>query len=146
MDINDLYQLARLMQEMNLSALEVSEEGRTIKLEQKNASVVFSKQKEAVVIPEDRSDGPGSEVSSKTDSGIATVSAPLVGVFYAAPSPEAKPFVFVGDKVKKGDVLCIIEAMKIMNEITSEQDGTVAEVCAVNGQVVEYGHPLFRIK
>ena len=75
---------------------------------------------------------------------ITEVKSPMVGVFYAAPSPDAQPFVQVGSKVKKGDVLCIIEAMKLMNEITAEQDGTIVEICAQNGQAVEYGTPLFR--
>jgi acetyl-CoA carboxylase biotin carboxyl carrier protein len=64
-------------------------------------------------------------------------------VFYAAPSPNDAPFVAVGDTVKKGDVLCIVEAMKLMNEITAEEDGVITEICAENGQVVEYGQPLF---
>ena len=75
----------------------------------------------------------------------ALVLSPTVGVFYASPSPDARPFVEVGDQVKKGDTLCIIEAMKLMNEIPSEVDGTVAEICVGNGQVVEYNQPLFRI-
>lgn len=74
-----------------------------------------------------------------------TVKAPLIGVFYAAPSPDAPPFVKVGDHVKKGDILCIIEAMKMMNEITAEEDGTVSEVLAENGKLVEFGQPLFKL-
>ena len=73
------------------------------------------------------------------------VLAPTVGVFYSAPGPDARPFVEVGDQVKKGDTLCIIEAMKLMNEIPAEVDGTVAEICVGNGQVVEFNQPLFRI-
>ena len=68
-----------------------------------------------------------------------------MGVFYAAASPDGRPFVEVGDKVKKGDTLCIIEAMKLMNEIPAETDGIVEEICVENGQVVEFGQPLFRI-
>lgn len=74
------------------------------------------------------------------------VKSPLVGTFYAAPSEDAEPFVQVGDQVKKGQVLAIVEAMKLMNEIESEFDGTVEEILAENGQPVEYGQPLFRIK
>ena len=70
----------------------------------------------------------------------------MVGVFYAAASPDEEPFVSVGDKVKKGDVLCIIEAMKLMNEITADSDGEIVQVCAENEQVVEYGQTLFVIK
>lgn len=73
----------------------------------------------------------------------AAVKAPMLGVFYAASSPDAEPFVKVGDRVKKGDILCIIEAMKMMNEITAESDGTVSEILAENGKIVEYGQTLF---
>lgn len=73
------------------------------------------------------------------------VNSPVVGTFYATSSPDAPPYVKTGDKVKKGDILCIIEAMKIMNEITSEYDGEVAEIMVENGDMVEYGQSLFRI-
>ena len=75
----------------------------------------------------------------------AEVKSPLIGVFYAAASPEADPYVRIGDKVKRGDVLCIVEAMKMMNEICAEQDGTVIDICAENGALVEYGQTLFKI-
>ena len=73
------------------------------------------------------------------------VKSPLVGTFYAAPAEDAEPFVKVGDTVKKGQVLAIVEAMKLMNDIESDFDGKVAEIYVKNGQAVEYGHPLFRI-
>jgi acetyl-CoA carboxylase biotin carboxyl carrier protein len=78
--------------------------------------------------------------------GGELVKAELVGVFYASPSPDAPPFAAVGQKVKKGDVLCIIEAMKMMNEIESPYDGTLTVMLAENGSMVEYGQPLFEIK
>lgn len=71
---------------------------------------------------------------------------PIVGVFYAAPTESAAPYVALGDRVKKGQTLCIVEAMKLMNEIAAEEEGVIAEICAANGQVVEYGTPLFRIR
>ncbi|MCI8441444.1 MAG: acetyl-CoA carboxylase biotin carboxyl carrier protein [Provencibacterium sp.] len=74
------------------------------------------------------------------------VKSPIVGTFYTAPSPEAEPFVKVGDRVKKGDVLFIIESMKLMNEVTSEFEGTVAEILAKSGDPVEYGQELMRIE
>ena len=73
------------------------------------------------------------------------VKSPLVGTFYAAPAEDADPFVSVGDPVKKGQTLAIVEAMKLMNEIESDFDGKVAEIYLENGQAVEYGQPLFRI-
>ena len=70
----------------------------------------------------------------------------MVGGFYAAPAENAEPFVKVGDRVKRGQTLCIVEAMKLMNEIMAELDGEIVEVCVQNGQVVDFGCPLFRIK
>ena len=67
-------------------------------------------------------------------------------MFYTAPSPDAQPYVSVGKKVKKGDVVCIIEAMKCMNEIQAEEDGEITAVLAINGELVEYGQPLFQIR
>ena len=84
--------------------------------------------------------------SSEAPKAGQIVKAPLVGVFYAAPAEDAAPFVSVGDRVKKGQTLAIIEAMKLMNEIDSEFDGTIAEILVENGQAVEYGQPLFRIE
>ena len=96
-------------------------------------------------------------VQSKTEQTIApaapqnsnagkTIKAPLVGTFYGAPSPDSEPFVKVGDKITKGMVLCIIEAMKTMNEIESDTDGIIAEILAESGKPVEYGQELFRIE
>ena len=77
---------------------------------------------------------------------VKIVKSPMVGTFYASSSPEKEPFVSVGDKVHKGQVLCIVEAMKLMNEIESEFDGEIVEICVKNEDVVEYGTPLFKIK
>jgi len=76
---------------------------------------------------------------------LKEVKSPLVGIFYAAPSPGAEPFAGVGSRVKKGDVLCVVEAMKLMNEITADADGEVIDVCVQNGQVVEFGQILFKL-
>ena len=73
------------------------------------------------------------------------VKSPMVGTFYASPAPDKPPFVSVGDKVHKGQVLCVIEAMKLMNEIEAESDGTVAEILVENEQLVEFGQPLIRL-
>ena len=73
------------------------------------------------------------------------IKSPMVGIFYTAPSPEAEPFVKVGSKVKKGDTLCIIEAMKLMNDVVAEEDGEIVEICAENGALVEFGQILFKI-
>lgn len=88
--------------------------------------------------------GGDAETANRKPEG-KIVESPLVGTFYAAPCEDADPFVAVGDTVKKGQTLAIIEAMKLMNEIESEYDGTVAEILVENGKPVEYGQPLFRI-
>lgn len=90
---------------------------------------------ESVAMPESVSKSEGTPVTS-----------PMVGVFYAAPAPDQEPYVSVGARVNKGDVLCLIEAMKLMNEVTAEKSGEIVEVCVDNGQVVEYGQTLFMIK
>lgn len=90
--------------------------------------------------PEAAMDGNGEVQEGKL------IKSPLVGTFYAAPSEDAEPFVAVGDGVKKGKTLGIVEAMKLMNEIESEYEGIVTEILVENGQMVEYGQPLFRIK
>ena len=87
---------------------------------------------------------PVSEAAPSAEGDV--LESPMVGVFYAAPSPDSEPYVTVGSSVKQGDVLCLIEAMKLMNEVTAERSGVITEVCVDNGQVVEYGQPLFRIK
>ncbi len=85
-----------------------------------------------------------SESVSKSEG--TPITSPMVGVFYAAPAPDQEPYVSVGSRVNKGDVLCLIEAMKLMNEVTAEKSGEITEVCVDNGQVVEYGQTLFMIK
>ena len=82
----------------------------------------------------------------KQENEGSPVSSPMVGVFYSAPTPDSEPYVGVGSKVEKGDVLCLVEAMKLMNEVTAEQSGEITAVCVENGQVVEYGQTLFMIK
>ena len=86
------------------------------------------------------------EENAQPDDGSKPITSPMVGVFYAAPAPDKDPYVTVGSKVKKGDVLCLIEAMKLMNEVTAEESGEIVKICVDNGQVVEYGQPLFMIK
>ena len=84
-------------------------------------------------------------VSAPADENVKTVTSPLVGTFYSAPSPDAAPFVTVGDTVKKGQVVGIVEAMKLMNEIECEHDGVITEIMVNNGDMVEYGQAMFVI-
>jgi acetyl-CoA carboxylase biotin carboxyl carrier protein len=85
-------------------------------------------------------------VAAAPAAGSHVVRSPIVGTFYGAPSPDAEPFVRVGDRVRRGQVLCIVEAMKLMNEIESDADGTVSQILVKNAQPVEYGEPLFAIQ
>lgn len=86
------------------------------------------------------------EVVEETQDDCTVITSPMVGTYYSSPSPEADSFVQVGDKVNNGKVLCIIEAMKLMNEIESEVSGTIKEILVKDGEMVEYGQPLFKIK
>ena len=142
---NDIRNYARIMQEMDLTGLEIREDNVTIRLERNLTSAPTVMQipvPSAPAAPEELpSPQPGAD-----DSAVYTVTSPMVGVFYAAPAENADPFGNKGDHVHAGNTLGIIEAMKLMNEITAEEDGIIEEICVKNGQVVEYGTPLFRLK
>lgn len=140
MDHKDIRQLAELMKELELTVLEVSEGNSVVRMERAGGQASAP----AFLPAHEQSEQAAPPVDCGKD--LHTITAPMVGVFYAAPSPEMKPYVSVGDSIRAGDVLCVIEAMKMMNEITAEVDGIVAEICVGNKQVVDYGHPLFRIR
>jgi acetyl-CoA carboxylase biotin carboxyl carrier protein len=90
--------------------------------------------------------GQSASLTDTSDGNVAYVTSPFVGTFYRAPSPDMSPFVDVGTRIKKGQVICIVEAMKLMNEIESEIEGAIVQILVENGQAVEYGEPLFKIK
>ena len=131
---------ASLMRELDLSGLEVKEDGYELRLERGSRSA--SPAPETYII-EDEAPAAAKGSSAKEEGTI--VSSPMVGVFYAAPAPGAEPFVHVGSKVKKGETLCVIEAMKVMNEVTAEADGEVVDICVKDGDLVEYGCCLMKI-
>lgn len=126
---------ADLMKELDLTGLEITENDLKIRLERGTGAAVIP----AVQAPEVQA----AEPAGSSDSG--KILSPMIGVFYAAPAENAEPFVKVGDSVKKGDTLCIIEAMKLMNEVTAERDGVIREICVNNGDTVEFGTVLFLI-
>lgn len=128
---------AGLMDELNLQKLSVSEDGTTISLEKP--------QMEREYVPASRPSS-GAESLKEPDGELISVKSPMVGVFYAAPAENEDPYVSVGDTVKEGDVLCIIEAMKLMSEISSEESGIIEKICVTNGQLVEYGTELMQIR
>lgn len=144
MKLQFIKDLAGLMEEKALNLIEIKEENTCVRIERNiapaNAGITIAQQ--SVVEKVDVANN--TKIEIKNDG--QAVASPMVGVFYAAPSPEAAAYVSLGSKVKKGDVLCIIEAMKLMNEITSEQDGTITQICIKNGDIVEFGQTLFYIK
>jgi acetyl-CoA carboxylase biotin carboxyl carrier protein len=89
---------------------------------------------------------PKAEEPEESDSGLHIITSPIVGTFYRSPNPESDPFITVGDHISKGKVLCIIEAMKLMNEIESDVDGEIVKIFPQNGQPVEYGEQLFAVR
>ncbi|HEB75632.1 MAG TPA: acetyl-CoA carboxylase biotin carboxyl carrier protein [Nitrospirae bacterium] len=141
MNLDEIRALIDLLKDTDISEIEIEREGVKVRLrrekQQQEPSVEVVEKR--VAIPEAPS------VEPEDTSHLFTVTSPIVGTFYSAPSPDAEPFVEVGSRVKVGQVLCIIEAMKLMNEIESEVEGTVVRILVENGQSVEYGEPLFLI-
>ncbi len=144
-DISTLKEYIKVLEDSSLSVVEISDKNDTIRLEKGNtgACVTVSAQPEAAPAVQQ---APAAAPAAPAAEAGKAIKAPIVGVFYVAPSPEAEPYVSVGKKVKKGDVVCIIEAMKCMNEIQAEEDGEITAVLADNGDLVEYGQPLFSIQ
>ena len=139
----DIRKYAGLMQELGLTGLEITEDNKKVRLER----AVPAMSRETVVVDTAASaPAPIPAPAARETIDYISVTSPLVGVFYAAPAENAEPYVVIGDRVKKGQVLCVVEAMKLMNEITAEEDGVISEICVTNGQIVEFGTELFRIK
>lgn len=135
----DIRKYAGLMKELGLTGLELTDGNGTVRLER---AVPAQAEKTVYAVPETSS----APVQAAENRDYISVKSPIVGVFYAAPAENAEAFIKAGDRVEAGDTLCIIEAMKLMNEITAERAGTIRQVCAVNGQVVEYGTVLFELE
>ena len=145
MNIRQIRELALIIRQNDLSALEVTEGDLHIRMEREiTAESVSVAAAPPFVASVENADTP--PVDPGVDfNDVVEIKSPMVGVFYAAPAPDAPPFTEVGRQVKKGDVLCIIEAMKLMNEITAEAEGKVVDICVSNGDVVEYGQTLFKL-
>src|SRR5438874_366848 len=142
MDLRKLKKLIDLVQESGIAELEITEGEEKVKIVKGGALVAAP----AATAPEARpapslTPAPASEPEPTQEGHV--VKAPMVGTFYRSASPDAKPFVEVGQAVKEGDTICIIEAMKLMNEIEADASGTVKAILVENGQPVEYGQPLF---
>ena len=159
-DLDDVKRLIELANKNDLSVLEIeTKKGRRIRIEKNKPvapAVAFNATAPAPTVAPAPAQAPVVETAPVQQSAPTqasapqptgkTIKAPMVGVFYQAASPEADPYVTVGKTVKKGDTVCIIEAMKLMNEIQAEEDGTIKEILVKNGDIIEYGQPLFVIE
>lgn len=159
MNVNYIRKLIRLVEESDIEALEVSSWGRTVKITHRSAGGTNGHRATAVVTetasaaptpPPAAAPAPtppettASSADESTDR-LVPIKSPMVGTFYAAPAPDADPYVSLNEKITAGQVVCIVEAMKLMNEIEAEVSGRVARICVENGQPVEFGQVLFLI-
>ena len=150
MDLRKLKTLIDLVSDSNVSELEITEAEGRVRIVKGGTSVVTTVAPavaQAVAAPVAAAPAVvATEAAAPAAAAGHAVKSPMVGTFYASPSPNAKPFVQVGSQVKVGDTLCIIEAMKILNEIESDKAGTVKQILGENGQAVEYGQAIFIIE
>ena len=152
LDLKQIKQIIDLMKRSELSEFAVEEEGFKLKIRRgMNGIPVVSRSLEAApreqpAAPAAAPAAPAPAGGAEEEPGVAFIKSPMVGTFYRAASPDSKSFVDIGARVEANSVVCIIEAMKIMNEIQAEAKGTILEILVENGQPVEYGQRLFKIK
>ena len=149
MDIRKVKKLIEMLENSNLEEIEIQEGEESVRLVKSNGNVPNNSQSHVIGIPEVSSAKIETEEMQSIESEDQTdgdfIKSPMVGTFYASASPGAKPFISVGDVVSEGDVVCIVEAMKMMNEIKSEFSGKVVAIKVDNSEPVEYGQALFEI-
>jgi acetyl-CoA carboxylase biotin carboxyl carrier protein len=142
MELEDLKELIELLKDSDITELQIEKEGTKVKIKREK----FLQSMEVPLHkPAAFHEKTTAEVEEEAQR-LVTITSPIVGTFYRASSPETNPFVELGSKVSKGQVLCIVEAMKLMNEIECDVDGIVVKILVENGQPVEYGEPLFLIE
>jgi len=150
MNIKEIKEMITLMNENKLLELEIEKEGMRIRLKKESPETEKGlNPSQIVTIPQFSVNQESAQTESKKEEqtkNLIEIKAPMVGTFYRSPSPESPPFVEVGQDTEEGQVVCIIEAMKLMNEIKSEVKGKIVEVLIENGQPVEFGQPLFLIE
>ena len=150
MNIKEIKEMITLMNENNLLELEIEKEGMRIRLKKESPELEkSSKPSQFVTFPQFSVSQEAAQTQpkkSESAKNLIEVKSPMVGTFYRSPSPESPPFVEVGQNIEEGTVICIIEAMKLMNEIKSEKKGKIVEALIENGQPVEFGQPLFLIE
>lgn len=142
MNIKEIQEMIRLMQENDIVEFQLERNGFKILLKRGKAAGEF------VEVPtHNQPQVPHVQKETQIEhQSFTEIVSPMVGTFYSSPSPDSAPYIQAGQGIKVGDVVCIIEAMKVMNEIKSEVTGSVLEILAENGQPVEYGQPLFKLK
>ena len=155
MDLRKLKTLIDLVSDSNVSELEITEaEGKIRIVKGGGAQVYLQQPMQQMMAPAPQVATPSEPTAAETAAAAAalaaaaghTIKSPMVGTFYRSASPGAKSFVEVGSQVKAGETVCIIEAMKILNEIEADRAGTISKIMCENGQAVEYGQPLFMIE
>lgn len=142
MNETEIRKYSELMKELGLTGLEITEDKNKVRLER----TVMPPSDSGKLVPQSASGSSSAVEREEPKKDYISINSTIVGVFYAAPTEKSRPYVSIGDHVKKGQTLCIVEAMKLMNEITAEEDGVISEICVTNGQVVEYGTELFRME
>ena len=148
MDISEIRKLIRLIQDTDVTEIEVSDGSHTVRLSRQSTSAPVQLVQQPQAAPAAPMVGApaAAPAAAPAHDEAHLLKSPMVGTFYRSASPDAEPFASEGKKIKKGDTLCIIEAMKLMNEIEAEYDGVVEEVLVENATPVEYGQPLFVIR
>jgi acetyl-CoA carboxylase biotin carboxyl carrier protein len=147
LDLKVIKQVVELMKRSELSEFEIEEEGFKLRLSRKNGEPQIIQAAPIAAAPVAAAALAAAPAAAPVEEkGISIVKSPMVGTFYSAASPESPVFAKIGTKVGADSIVCIIEAMKVMNEIQSEISGTVTEVLIENGEAVEYGQPLFKVK
>ncbi len=147
MTIKELKEMINLMQEHDLVELEIEKNGFKIRLKKGTGGAIVHEEFSSAPKSIKSEKHSESQVSHQIEeAGVTIVRSPMVGTFYVSPAPDADPYVSRGQEIKSGDVLCIIEAMKLMNEIKSDISGKVIDVLVESGQPVEFDQPLFKIQ
>ena len=148
MDIRKIKKLIELLEESGIAEIEIKEGEEAVRISRMPTgnALVHAVPQIAAAVPAAPPPAAAVEVAAKPRPNEHVITAPMVGTFYAAQTPGAKPFVDIGDEIKVGQVLCIIEAMKMMNQIEADRAGRVTSIMARNGDPVEYGQPLFVIE
>lgn len=146
MNLKEIKEMINLMNENDLTELEVERDGLKIRLKKGRQGKVEEIEETVAPLPQKAPPAEERVEAEREAANVIEIKAPMVGTFYRTPSPDAEPFVEAGSKIEENQVICIIEAMKLMNEIKSGVKGKVLEVLVENGEAVEFDQPLFRVE